>query len=158
MSAQGVAVVPKTTVIKDKDGRDYEIFFDKAGSPHMVIALSRVGKVLATMLDIKFQGEVMVGKVNGEELCIEFDGETLAGTVDVQVKAPPSIPASVDLAGSRYPNGPCSLPLKCSECGTVITPDNVLHEECVEECDICQYCGDGKCPVCFSHWHCGGCV
>ena len=59
--------------------------------------------------------------------------------------------------GEDYPCGPCSLPLKCT-CGTVITKDNVVNETCEGECDVCLYCGDGKCPKCGEHWHCGGCV
>ena len=57
-----------------------------------------------------------------------------------------------------YPCGPCELPLECSECGTIITEENVKNEDCEDECDVCGYCGDGKCPNCGSHWHCGGCI
>ena len=59
--------------------------------------------------------------------------------------------------GEDYPCGPCTLPLKCSGCGTIITVDNVNETECLEECEICDYCGIGKCPKCGAHWHCGGC-
>jgi hypothetical protein len=57
-----------------------------------------------------------------------------------------------------YPIGPCSLPLECSNCGTVVTDDNVLNIPCNTECEVCAYCGIGKCPSCGDHWHCGGCV
>jgi hypothetical protein len=65
---------------------------------------------------------------------------------------------AIKVTGSEYPCGPCELPLKCSECGTIITTQNVVHTDCDSECEICDYCGNGKCPNCLSHWHCGGCV
>ena len=57
----------------------------------------------------------------------------------------------------NYPCGPCSLPLVCS-CGEIITNENVIEEDCEDECEICKYCGNGKCPKCGEHWHCGGCI
>ena len=60
--------------------------------------------------------------------------------------------------GENYPCGPCELPLECSNCGNIITEENVINEACTEECEICDYCGIGKCPGCGEHWHCGGCV
>ena len=60
--------------------------------------------------------------------------------------------------GENYPCGPCELPLECSECGTIITEENVENEECGNGCEICDYCGNGKCPNCGNHWHCGGCI
>ena len=60
--------------------------------------------------------------------------------------------------GEDYPCGPCILPLECSNCGTIITEENQVNEDCTEECDICDYCGNGKCPNCGEHWHCGGCI
>jgi hypothetical protein len=62
------------------------------------------------------------------------------------------------VAGSEYPCGPCELPLVCLKCGTIITEDNVVNEECPDECEICMYCGTGRCPKCGMHWHCGGCI
>ena len=60
--------------------------------------------------------------------------------------------------GENYPIGPCVLPLQCSICGTIITEENVVNKDCAGGCDICLYCGNGKCPKCGEHWHCGGCV
>ena len=60
--------------------------------------------------------------------------------------------------GEEYPNGPCELPLECSNCGTIITVENQITEDCQEECEVCDYCGNGKCPNCGDHWHCGGCI
>jgi hypothetical protein len=60
--------------------------------------------------------------------------------------------------GEKYPCGYCELPLECSECGAIITIENVLNEDCEDDCDICRYCGNGKCPNCGNHWHCGGCI
>lgn len=63
--------------------------------------------------------------------------------------------------GEDGPCGPCELPLICSNCGAVITENNVLHESCNiddDDCDVCQYCGDEKCPICKAHIHCGGCI
>ena len=67
--------------------------------------------------------------------------------------------------GEDYPCGPCSLPLICSGCGEVITKDNVINEDCESDnedcesdCEICDYCGNGSCPKCGDHWHCGGCI
>ena len=60
--------------------------------------------------------------------------------------------------GSNYPCGPCKLPLECSSCGFIITEENVLDDPCECECEVCDYCGTGKCPSCGDHWHCGGCV
>lgn len=57
-----------------------------------------------------------------------------------------------------YPVGPCDLPLICSNCGATITDQNAIHQECDYECEICDYCGSGKCPVCLEHYHCGGCI
>lgn len=64
----------------------------------------------------------------------------------------------IKVAGSSYPCGPCSLPVKCSSCGTIITPENVVEDECTDDCETCHYCGIGKCPNCGAHWHCGGCI
>ncbi len=62
-------------------------------------------------------------------------------------------------SGEHYPNGPCELPMKCSACGKIITEKNVVEgDECEEECEVCDYCGTGKCPSCGEHWHCGGCI
>lgn len=60
--------------------------------------------------------------------------------------------------GENYPCGPCSLPLECSDCGTIITEENVVNQNCEGECEICDYCGNGKCPSCGEHYHCGGCI
>ena len=60
--------------------------------------------------------------------------------------------------GENFPCGPCELPLKCSECVTIITEENVVEEYCEGECEICDFCGPDKCPVCGEHCHCGGCV
>lgn len=57
-----------------------------------------------------------------------------------------------------YPCGPCSLPLICSSCGGLITEENVVNRDCDEECEMCEYCGNGKCPDCGDHWHCGRCI
>ena len=62
------------------------------------------------------------------------------------------------VTGEDYPCGPCELPLKCANCGAVITEENVIEEDCEGECEVCEYCGNGKCPACGEHWHCGGCV
>jgi hypothetical protein len=60
--------------------------------------------------------------------------------------------------GVNYPIGPCELPLLCS-CGTIITNENVNNSnECSDGCEVCDYCGVGKCPTCGEHWHCGGCI
>ena len=66
-----------------------------------------------------------------------------------------------------YPCGPCELPLKCT-CGTVITEENEVKADCKDDCEICECyiawgssiddSGNGKCPNCGEHWHCGGCV
>lgn len=65
----------------------------------------------------------------------------------------------MEKTGERCPCGPCGLPLECDECGTIITEDNVVEEPCENgRCEICNYCGEGKCPKCGQHWHCGGCV
>ncbi len=57
-----------------------------------------------------------------------------------------------------YPTGPCKLPLVCSGYGTILSEDNIVNTPCIEECDVCLYCGTGKCPNCGNHWHCGGCI
>lgn len=60
--------------------------------------------------------------------------------------------------GSEYPIGPCpsgDYKLLCS-CETIVTPQNVIHLNC--GCEICEYCGDGRCPNCSEHIHCGGCI
>ncbi len=59
-----------------------------------------------------------------------------------------------------YPCGPCldMLPLNCCNCGTIITRENMVSQRCVGECDICEYCGEEKCPECGDHVHCGGCI
>lgn len=57
---------------------------------------------------------------------------------------------------SEYPCGPCRLPLKC-RCGIILTEDNVVNEECLDECEVCDCCGTSKCPDCGEHVHCGGC-
>ena len=41
--------------------------------------------------------------------------------------------------GEDYPCGPCYLPLECSNCGTIITEENVVEEECNYGCEICDY-------------------
>jgi hypothetical protein len=64
----------------------------------------------------------------------------------------------MDTSGENYPCGPCSLPLKCCNCETEITKDNVVDDICDSECEVCEYCGIGKCPNCGTHWHCGGCI
>ena len=61
------------------------------------------------------------------------------------------------VVGSGYPCGPCELPVKCT-CGTVLTEENVIDAVCADECEVCDYCGTGKCPDCGAHLHCGGCV
>lgn len=61
-------------------------------------------------------------------------------------------------AGEHYPFGPCDLPLICRDCGETITEDNVVNYRCEDDCELCSYCGDGRCPYCGTHWHCGGCV
>ena len=64
----------------------------------------------------------------------------------------------IPVVASSYPCGPCDYPKRCP-CGFVfLTEDNVKHEECEGECDICEYCGDDKCPICGEHTHCGGCI
>ena len=60
--------------------------------------------------------------------------------------------------GENYPVGPCTLPLECYNCGTVITQENVVTDRCDGECELCLYCGEEKCPQCGNHWHCGGCI
>ena len=60
--------------------------------------------------------------------------------------------------GDNYPNGPCELPLICFKRGTVITNENVIEKDCDDECEVCEYCGNGKCHKCGTHWHCGGCI
>ena len=65
----------------------------------------------------------------------------------------------IKTVGENYPCGPCELPLVCVQCGTVITEENVVNEACDDAyCEVCQYCGIGKCPKCGAHWHCGGCI
>ena len=62
--------------------------------------------------------------------------------------------------GQFYPCGPCpfgDFKIRC-HCGTVVTPDNVIDEVCEEECELCDYCGTGRCPDCGEHLNCGGCV
>lgn len=59
--------------------------------------------------------------------------------------------------GQHYPCGPCEFPVQCT-CGFVITKENVVNYSCEEECEICEYCGTGKCPECGNHRHCGGCI
>jgi len=60
--------------------------------------------------------------------------------------------------GDNYPCGPCDLPLECRNCGTIITDENVIEEECEYSCEICEYCSTRKCPNCKEHVCCGGCV
>lgn len=63
----------------------------------------------------------------------------------------------IPVAGSNYPCGPCHLPVKCANCGTIITKDNVVDkDDC--GCEVCVYCDSGSCPTCGEHWHCGGCI
>ena len=64
----------------------------------------------------------------------------------------------MEKTGSGYPCGPCGLPVICSECGCVITDENVIEEECDESCELCDYCGTQKCPQCKEHICCGGCI
>jgi hypothetical protein len=61
--------------------------------------------------------------------------------------------------GSNYPCGPCpdELPMKCT-CGKILTDDNIGDKDCGDGCEVCYYCGIGKCPDCGEHIHCGGCV
>ena len=61
------------------------------------------------------------------------------------------------VVGDGYPCGPCSLPLKCA-CGKILTDDNVVNESCDGECEVCDYCGNTKCPNCGQHVCCGGCI
>lgn len=63
----------------------------------------------------------------------------------------------METIGESYPNGPCKLPLKCT-CGFIITTENVISVSCTDDCDICEYCGNDRCPACNVHIHCGGCV
>ena len=63
--------------------------------------------------------------------------------------------------GEDYPCGPCELPLECYYCGCVITEENVDNDSpcaVAHGCDVCEYCGVGKCPSCGRHWHCGWCA
>ncbi len=70
-----------------------------------------------------------------------------------------NIHAITETSASQYPCGPCKLPLVCCNCGEIITEDNANNDsECEDGCDICQYCGVGKCMNCGTHWHCGGCI
>lgn len=59
--------------------------------------------------------------------------------------------------GEDYPCGPCGFPKKCT-CGKVLTEENITHEECEGECEVCDFCTSGKCPECGAHTCCGGCV
>lgn len=65
---------------------------------------------------------------------------------------------TIPISGSQFPFGPCELPVRCSECGTIITEENVNEVECVPLCGACEVCGTGKCPSCGKHWHCGYCI
>lgn len=53
---------------------------------------------------------------------------------------------TIPVAGSQYPCGPCGMPVECPNCGTIITEENVVKKDCDEECEICDYCGNEKCP------------
>lgn len=66
--------------------------------------------------------------------------------------------AKIQISGENYPCGPCALPVVCCDCGTIITDENVVFEVCEDECEICNYCGDRKCPNCKAHVCCGGCI
>jgi hypothetical protein len=50
-----------------------------------------------------------------------------------------------------------SMGTECG-CGAEICEENTVHEECNDNCEICDYCGCDKCKVCGAHLHCGGCV
>lgn len=65
---------------------------------------------------------------------------------------------NIGITSESWPNGPCELPLKCNNCGEIITEQNVSHIKCDEDCEICEYCSDMKCPNCGTHVCCGGCV
>lgn len=58
----------------------------------------------------------------------------------------------------QYPGGSCKLPLICSNCGIIITEENVINDECENECEVCDYCSTRKCPSCKDHVCCGGCI
>jgi len=82
-------------------------------------------------------------------------------------KAPPDQPPTpqpvvdpnrVPIACESYPRGPCGLPMYCWKCHTLVTQENVVHEECASPCETCDYCGTRKCPSCGEHICCGGCV
>lgn len=60
--------------------------------------------------------------------------------------------------GDGFPCGPCNLPLECSGCGEILTEDNVVDQECDDECGVCRYCSTMKCHVCGEHICCGGCI
>jgi len=52
----------------------------------------------------------------------------------------------------------CSRMDKICKCGWKVEEDQIIEESCEEQCDICDYCGNEKCPKCKEHLHCGGCV
>jgi hypothetical protein len=36
--------------------------------------------------------------------------------------------------------------------------EDALDEECIEDCEECEFCSTLKCPVCKEHLCCGGCI
>lgn len=62
--------------------------------------------------------------------------------------------------GEDYPCGPCDFKGCVCECGWVYDQKEVNHEPCEDDddCDVCMYCGNEKCPMCGRHLHCGGCI
>ena len=64
-------------------------------------------------------------------------------------------------SGEFYPCGPCpfgDFKIMCRSCETIVTPENITDDPCDEECEVCDYCGAGKCPDCGEHIHCGGSI
>jgi len=59
-----------------------------------------------------------------------------------------------------YPCGPCPNKWKnciCG-CGWEYNEEEVIEIDCTDGCEICEYCGNQKCPKCNEHLHCGGCI
>jgi hypothetical protein len=62
---------------------------------------------------------------------------------------------------SEYPCGPCPDKWKCLVCNEDVSPccgAEIIYETCVDECEVCDYCGNAKCSKCGNHCHCGGCI
>jgi len=110
--------------------------------------LNRTSEVLDILGEIEYHFLRLHTKGKGRACCDAY-GQYSNGTDD------PPYPK----VGHGYPCGPCpgDGPVTCY-CGTVVTDDNVKYYTCPEECDVCRYCSQRRCPSCGAHMCCGGCV